>query len=250
MACNCPDPLDCCQPCPEPPAPVLPRCDIALADGVFTNTTVIVEDGCITSVATGRAPQYSPAVCCDDTCGPGNGGGSGTPGTPGRDGADGENATIDIGQVTTLPPGEAAYIENVGSDTNAVLNFYLPAGEPGPPGDNIHGISDSSAGIVFEDGVLRQLPGAWPPALAFVANGDPNGVELSFSQPDQYTGVVTVNLDISTYKTDERDWVNDRLEDELEPILARLTAAEAAIQTLKSKVATLETKVAALESRP
>lgn len=243
MACDCPEPLDCCQRCPEPPAPVLPRCDITLVDGVFTNATVVVEDGCITEVATGRPPQYSPAVCCDDTCSPGGGGG-GEVGPPGRDGEDGENATITVGSVTTLPPGEAGYIVNVGTDTNAILNFYIPAGEPGASGGDTHGIDSDAAGIVFEDGILKQLPGSWPPAMAFVTNSITDGVTLDATQPDQYTGVVSLTINLDAYTLLMRTWVNERLEEETEPLDTRLTAAEAKINTLEAKVAALEAQVA------
>ena len=48
---------------------------------------------------------------------------------------DGENATIDIGTVTTLEPGEDATVENVGTETHAVLNFGLPTGPRGETGE-------------------------------------------------------------------------------------------------------------------
>lgn len=247
MACNCPEPLDCCQDCPQPPAPVLPRCNIALPDGVFTNATVVIESGCITNVSTGRPPQYTPSTCCDG--GGGNGGTPGTPGEPGRDGRDGESATIAVGQVTTLPPGQPGRVVNVGSPATAILDFYLPVGELDEGELPSIGLDDSSAGIVFEDGLLKQIPGTWPPALAFVSSGAPDGVELNFSQPDQHTGVVAVDVDISEFLLNVRQWVNDRLDDELEPILNRLDAAETEILDLKTKTNAMTTRIEALESK-
>lgn len=242
MSCDCPEPLDCCQRCPEPPAPVMPRCDVILADGTFTNSTVVVEDGCITAVTSGRPPQYSPAVCCDDNCGGNGEGGSGEPGPPGRPGRDGENASLEIGQVHTVPSDESASVVNVGSDTNAVLDIYIPRGEPGPPGQDTSGISDSTAGIVFQDGVLQTLPGAWPPALAFTTESDTQGAELSFSQPDQHTGVAHVSLSLSTMVDELKEWVEDRMEEEHDPMLSRL-------EQLESKVADLEALTQALQTQ-
>lgn len=62
----------------------------------------------------------------------------GPQGLPGQDGTDGQNATITIGQTTTLAPGSQATVTNVGTDTNAVLNFGIPEGQQGiqgPQGD-------------------------------------------------------------------------------------------------------------------
>ena len=44
-------------------------------------------------------------------------------------------ATISVGGTTTLPPGSAATVENVGTTSAAVLNFGIPAGEKGDPGE-------------------------------------------------------------------------------------------------------------------
>ena len=47
---------------------------------------------------------------------------------------DGLSATIQIGSVTTLNPGENATVTNVGTENNAILNFGIPKGEPGQDG--------------------------------------------------------------------------------------------------------------------
>lgn len=52
----------------------------------------------------------------------------------GQDGDSGENATIEVGNVTTLPPSSSATVENVGSETNAILNFGIPQGQQGIQG--------------------------------------------------------------------------------------------------------------------
>ena len=65
------------------------------------------------------------------------GGLKGQDGTDGADGAPGEDgaaATIQVGTVTTLEPGEQATVENVGTENAAILNFGIPKGEQGEPG--------------------------------------------------------------------------------------------------------------------
>ena len=52
----------------------------------------------------------------------------------GEDGEPGENATIAIGQVTTLAPGSQATVSNVGTATNSVLDFGIPEGVQGEQG--------------------------------------------------------------------------------------------------------------------
>lgn len=62
----------------------------------------------------------------------------GPQGLPGQDGADGQNAAITIGQTSTLAPGSQATVSNVGTATNAVLDFGIPEGPQGiqgPQGD-------------------------------------------------------------------------------------------------------------------
>ena len=51
-------------------------------------------------------------------------------GPAGADGADGTSATITVGTTTTGEPGTPASVTNVGTDTAAILNFVIPAGEP------------------------------------------------------------------------------------------------------------------------
>jgi hypothetical protein len=47
---------------------------------------------------------------------------------------DGDAATVEVGTVETLPAGSDATVENVGSLTNAVINFGIPKGDKGDPG--------------------------------------------------------------------------------------------------------------------
>lgn len=54
---------------------------------------------------------------------------------PETDVIQGINATIQIGEVTTLPPGSQATVRNSGTPTHAKLDFGIPEGEQGNKGD-------------------------------------------------------------------------------------------------------------------
>ena len=56
---------------------------------------------------------------------------TGATGATGPAGADGEAATITVGTTTTGEPGTEASVTNVGTANAAILNFVIPAGEPG-----------------------------------------------------------------------------------------------------------------------
>ena len=54
----------------------------------------------------------------------------GVPGPVGETGADGATPTITVGTTTTLEPGQQANVTNSGTNTEVILNFSIPAGEP------------------------------------------------------------------------------------------------------------------------
>lgn len=63
----------------------------------------------------------------------------GSPGPAGADGApgkDGAAATVTVGKVTTVEPDTPAAVTNSGTQNAAVLNFLIPKGEKGDPGDS------------------------------------------------------------------------------------------------------------------
>lgn len=66
----------------------------------------------------------------------------GPQGEPGQPGVDGQAATIQVGAVTTLEPGQPATVTNTGTDTAAVLNFGIPRGENGSGGGTPYEIGD------------------------------------------------------------------------------------------------------------
>ena len=53
----------------------------------------------------------------------------------GKEGREGRAATVSVGKVTTLPAGENAAVTNVGTATDASLEFSIPQGEKGEKGD-------------------------------------------------------------------------------------------------------------------
>lgn len=55
----------------------------------------------------------------------------GVPGENGANGVDGVSPTISVGNTYTLPAGSSASVENVGTDTDLILNFSIPQGEQG-----------------------------------------------------------------------------------------------------------------------
>lgn len=70
-----------------------------------------------------------------NTGGPkGDKGEKGDTGQTGPQGPQGNAATVSVGSTTTLPVGQDATVENVGSIYNAVLNFGIPQGPRGPQG--------------------------------------------------------------------------------------------------------------------
>lgn len=44
--------------------------------------------------------------------------------------------TVSVGTTSTLSPGSNATVENVGTDTDPILNFGIPQGQTGQPGDD------------------------------------------------------------------------------------------------------------------
>ena len=59
---------------------------------------------------------------------------AGATGANGADGADGTAATVQVGTTTTGAPGTNASVTNTGTESNAVLNFVIPAGATGAAG--------------------------------------------------------------------------------------------------------------------
>lgn len=80
----------------------------------------------------------------------------------------GVSPTITIGNVTTVDSTENARVENSGTDSNVVLNFYLPKGEKGDTGVSVNAevVSEQTAddaqkvySVGFINGILGNFTG-------------------------------------------------------------------------------------------
>lgn len=102
-------------------------------------------------------------------------GDNGDPGSAGTPGLDGRSATIKIGKVATLQAGQKAYVRNVGTDTDAILDFGIPQGVIGMtgPGGGGGGITRKQV-----DKLIRDTIAAMNPFTGYVLSdedvGDPN----------------------------------------------------------------------------
>lgn len=230
----CAKPSDCapCSKCPEPVAPVMPRCDVVLNDGVYTNATVSVEGGCIVSVVQGTPLLYQPDNNCAGTGGTG-GEGSGLPGEPGPPG---QAATIQIGTVTSLPAGAAPTVTNVGTPNAAILNIGIPRGADGEDGAPPGGASSTDGGIILDDGAIKSpLPVAWPPVLDVLA-GPPVGAGITWSfTKNPANGLITAAIDVSALITTFNN---------------QITALTDEIDAQQLQINDLITRVEALEAGP
>ena len=91
-------------------------------------------------------------------------------GDTGATGADGTDPTITIGTVTTLPADSEAYVNNTGTETNAVFDFGIPRG---PQGSSANALSMptvvNSLPETGEAGVFYFVPKSY---VTLVATGD------------------------------------------------------------------------------
>lgn len=214
------------------PDPVLPRCDNVLIPGTYQWATVVVDaNGCIAEVQSGQAPVYQPDVCCAQ---PSNGGGgSGGSGSPGPPGPPGQNATVAVGQTFTVSPGESANVINVGTTQNAILDFYIPEGQPGSGGGGGGGgLTDSTAGIEFDNGLLQSLPPDWPPVLELLAlPSTPLGIGITWDEPSPGTWTAAINA--TQFRSDlQAEIMNDvntlvtNLQSQIDALTARVDTVE------------------------
>ena len=76
-----------------------------------------------------------------------------------KNGEKGESATISIGDVFSLNAGERPTVNNVGTASNAVLNFGIPKGDVGPRGKSAYDIYVDHGGQLSEEAWLESLKG-------------------------------------------------------------------------------------------
>lgn len=232
---SCKDPLNDCGPCKDcdDPAPVLPRCNNALPDGTYTNATVVVQGGCITAVQTGAAPLYTPELCCDGSSG---GDCDCEDGQDGQDGQDGEAATVEVGTYSMVPEGSPLTITNSGTTSHAVLNFQIPmsACNCDDGGGGTTGVTDNTAGIEIEDGVVKSLPLTWPPALTVsttVTNlALPTPLLLFSASSVDSNGEVVLTIDESALM----NWINLQITNALAPLQSDITDLQTDVSDIQA----------------
>ena len=128
----------------------------------------------------------------------------GDKGDTGATGADGDAATITVGQVETLQPNQPAYVQNVGSSTEAIFNIGIPKGEKGDSGSGSgdmtaatydpNGTVASAGGI--PDYVSSQLPTVNDATLTIQKNGT-TVQTFTANQGSNATANITVPTDTS-----------------------------------------------------
>lgn len=172
---------------------------------------------------------------------PGKNGKDGEPGPAGKDGAPGPAgtaATIRVGTTTTLPAGSKATVENVGTDSAAILNFGIPKGDKGDPGSgsgsgsgggggsfSFEKIYESKERISFTQGSASpQIPITLEPGYIYMIEtgyespgiidntGGSRGIstfilldKFSFARPTAYSGVTSTAGLIYKVKTSRFD---------------------------------------------
>ena len=233
MGCN-KDDGDCrpCLDCPDVVPPIVPRCqDVVLAAGVYTNATVTVNElGCIVSLASGEPLLYSPDPCCQTA---GGSGGSSGAGLKGDRGEAGKNATIAIGTVTSVSADAQPKVTNVGTETNAVLNFEIPRGKAGEQAENQVGINLDEKGMVVKKGIITEVPLGWP-GYSNLIGGSANGLTVNIETNNE--------IGSATFTVDPADFKAEMLA-EIKKVSDALAVADNRIRTLETKVATLEGRV-------
>ena len=110
---------------------------------------------------------------------------AGATGANGADGADGTAATVQIGTTTTGAPGTDASVTNTGTESNAVLNFVIPAGTTGANGADGATGADGTAATIQVGSTTTGAPGT----NASVTNtGTESNAVLNFVIPAGATG--------------------------------------------------------------
>jgi len=98
-------------------------------------------------------------------------GNTGVQGETGPQGVPGDAATVEVGTVDTLDPGDPATVTNSGTSSEAVFDFGIPQGEPGTP---INHTGDYNAGTTYNfNDAVRELGSTWVYINDTPASGNP-----------------------------------------------------------------------------
>ena len=148
---------------------------------------------------------------------------TGSTGATGATGSSGDNATIQIGSITTLPENSSATVANAGTDTAAVLNFGLPMGQAGPQGTfrwkgaysatYTYGVNDvayyNGSSYVATQGTLDNIPTNttyWEKMAAAGAEGGSIG-----SMSDTNIALSPSDAAIVMYNTSNSKWEDNNV---------------------------------------
>lgn len=146
-------------------------------------------------------------------------GAQGEVGPAGTNGTNGENATITIGTTTTGEPGTEAVVTNTGTDTNAILNFTIPAGavgSTGPAGEK--GDTGEAATITIGTTTTGE-----PGSEAIVTNtGTSTNAILNFTIPRGATGEINPGETIATL---EENAALEEVTKKINELITNLTSA-------------------------
>ena len=161
-----------------------------MIDGTYPNATIVVVGGCIVQVEPGEAMAYQPDVCC-----PAGGGGGGEDGLMGPPGPAGTPATVTVGTVTSVAPTDPPTVVNVGTPSNAILDFEIPSGAPGADAPNVTGVTAEVGAWELENGLAKSIPPDFPPigTLLFGAS-DVVGLNLVITK-NPTSGQTTIDID-------------------------------------------------------
>ena len=128
---------------------------------------------------------FTPSVDTTGDLSWSNDGGLPNPETVNLRGAQGEAATVQVGQVTTLPAGSQATVTNSGTNQAAVLNFGIPTGATGADGKDG---ADGAPGAAATIQIGTVTTGAAGSQAAVTNTGTANAAILNFTIPRGNTG--------------------------------------------------------------
>lgn len=243
MPCN--KPKDCapCQDCPPTPESVEPRCNNDLTDGVFSNATVTITEGCITLVEDGE-----PFESTTFPCGGIGGGEQGPIGPPGAAGADGPPGPpgppnhLTVGTTHKIACGQDAQVTINGTSPNQYLTFWIP--DCSAAASSGGGVTDHRGGISFENGLLTDIGGShWPPVMNVMTTSVTGPIQLSVTK-DPSSGVTTINIagDIQQTLDDAVEAKYAQLVQEL--MSDTITPMQDEITNLQQKITLIELELA------
>ena len=122
--------------------------------------------------------------------------------------------SVTVGNVITLPPGSMAYVENVGTPIQAILNFGIPRGDAGPEVEmlwqRVQALEKSLLETQEALAILTQTVANNDAAAVHIAGAETvTGVKTFTSGAN----VPTVDIDDSSTAAASTAWVNAKLLD-------------------------------------